>query len=227
MRIQIVALKIFFRFLVSRGTLSRSPAEELDSPRRETPLPASLNEEQIRQWFETMPASTPLDLRDRAILELLYASGLRVAELTGAVLEHLHLEEGFIRVTGKGDKTRIIPVGSKARDAIQIWLENGRPKLVGPRTHNHIFLNRRGNRLTNQRIWQIIRERGTTAGIDRKLLHPHTLRHSFATHLLNHDADLRVIQELLGHADIATTQIYTHVDQTRLQQTHRQFHPRG
>ncbi|MEM6917131.1 MAG: tyrosine-type recombinase/integrase, partial [Verrucomicrobiota bacterium] len=158
--------------------------------------------------------------------ELLYASGLRVSELTGARLENFFPEEGVIRVTGKGKKTRMVPVGSSAREALSAYLEIERPALVRSKTGSEIFLSKWGKSLTTTRIWQIVKERARIAGIEANV-YPHLLRHSFATHLLGNGADLRVIQELLGHADIATTQIYTHVDQKHLRNVHRKFHPRG
>ena len=165
-------------------------------------------------------------MRDRAIVELLYASGLRVSELCGARLESLDLEEGFIRVVGKGNKQRLVPVGARAKEAVQRYLDAGRPALVGKKTGGEIFLSVRGRKLTNQRIWQLLVALGKRAGLEKEI-HPHMLRHSFATHLLGGGADLRIIQEMLGHADISTTQIYTHVNPRQLQQAHRQFHPRA
>ncbi|MCB1064739.1 MAG: site-specific tyrosine recombinase XerD [Verrucomicrobiae bacterium] len=226
LRLEVIALKIWYRFLAARGVVSADVAEQLDSPRLERYLPETLNEPAVLQLLESIDVIKPLGRRDRAILELLYASGLRVSELTNARLEALHLDEKVIRVTGKGNKTRLVPVGKAACDAIQIYLDNERPLLVNRKTSSHIFLSKRGGKLTTQRIWQIVKERARMAGLDENV-YPHLLRHSFATHLLSNGADLRVIQELLGHADIATTQIYTHVDQKRLRQVHRQFHPRG
>lgn len=226
LRLEVIALKIFYRFLAARGQVPADVAEQLDSPRLERYLPETLNEPAMRQLLESIDPAKPLGRRDRAMLELLYASGLRVSELTRARLEALHLDEGVIRVTGKGNKTRLVPVGGAAREAIRTYLDQERAALVGPKTGSHIFLSRRGGPLTTQRVWQIVKERARMAGLDENV-YPHLLRHSFATHLLGNGADLRVIQELLGHADIATTQIYTHVDQKRLKQVHRQFHPRG
>lgn len=221
-----IALKIFFRFLAARDLIATDPAEALDSPRPERYLPETLNEPAVEKLLASIDVTRPLGRRDRAMLELLYASGLRVSELTGARLENLHLEDGAIRVTGKGNKTRLIPVGQAARGAIDDYLLNERPKLVSKRSGSQIFLSRRGGQLTPQRVWQIVKDRARMAGLDTNV-YPHLLRHSFATHLLGNGADLRIIQEMLGHADISTTQIYTHVDQKRLRQVHRQFHPRG
>ena len=226
LRIELIALKIFFRWLAARGHRQGDPAEPVLPPRVELRLPDTLNEVEVQRLIESVQGQGPLDLRDRAMLEIFYASGLRISEVTGARLENLNLDEGFIRITGKGNKTRLVPVGAAARSAVQRWLEVARPKLVKPKTQSFIFLNRNGGRLTTARVWQIVKERAALAGMDPAKVHPHLLRHSFATHLLGNGADLRVIQEMLGHADISTTQIYTHVDQRRLKETHRKFHPR-
>lgn len=226
LRVNLIALKIFFRHLAARGDIPADLAEQVDSPKLAKYLPETLNENTVRQLLESIDDTRPLGKRDKAILELLYASGLRVSELTGARLEMFYPGERAIRVTGKGNKTRIVPVGSAALDALQVYLELERPALVSPRTGSEIFLSKWGKQLTTTRIWQIVKERARLAGIDANV-YPHLLRHSFATHLLGNGADLRVIQELLGHADIATTQIYTHVDQKHLRNVHRKFHPRG
>ena len=225
-KLVVVAIKLFFRWLAFRGLIARDPADVLSLPRIERYLPETLNELQIERLLDGIPTNSPRALRDRAILELLYASGLRVSELTNARLENLDFESGFIRVTGKGSKTRIVPVGSKARDAIRIYLERERPGMVRKRTGSEIFLSQRGTKLTTTRVWQIVKECAKLAGIDLNI-YPHLLRHSFATHLLGNGADLRVIQEMLGHADISTTQIYTHVDQGRLKAVHLKHHPRA
>lgn len=222
----IVVMKIFFRYLAGKGHIPEDIADGLLSPRPNQTLPKTLNEQEVEQILESVKPDTPLGMRDRAILELLYASGLRLAETVNALLENLHLEEGFIRVTGKGNKTRVVPVGGSARKAIEHYLRSGRPQLVKPKTSSHIFITVRGSKLSPSRLWQIVRERAKLAGIDAPV-HPHQLRHSFATHLLGGGADLRVIQEMLGHADISTTQIYTHIDERRLKEVHRKFHPRG
>lgn len=226
-RIELIALKIFFRWLVARKHIATDPADAILPPRQEKRLPDSLNEDEVRRLIESVNGSAPLDRRDRAILELFYASGVRLSELADAKLENLSLEEGWIRVTGKGSKTRLSPVGTAARESLAAWLEFGRPALVKPKTQSHIFISKLGTRLTTVRIHQIIKERAAMCGLDPTRIHAHLLRHSFATHLLNNGADLRVIQEMLGHADISTTQIYTHVDQARLKEVHRRFHPRA
>lgn len=222
----VVALKVFFRFLTARRRLERDPAETLPLPRVERYLPETLNELQVQQLIESIPTTQPLGLRDRAMIELLYASGLRISELTNARLENLNLEQGVIRVVGKGNKTRLVPVGRDARAAIETYLEKERPGLVGKRTGSEIFLSVRHTKMTTARAWQIVKRRAQLAGLEGNI-YPHLLRHSFATHLLGNGADLRIIQEMLGHADISTTQIYTHVDQQRLKAVHHRFHPRA
>jgi integrase/recombinase XerD len=225
-KLVVVAIKIFFRFLHARKHVPRDVAENLPLPRGEQYLPETLNESQVERLLESIPTDQPLGLRDRAIVELLYASGLRVSELVNARLEHLHLEEKVIRVTGKGNKTRLVPVGAKACAAIAAYLERERPKYVKRRTGSELFLSVRGGKLTPQRCWQILKARAQFAGLEENV-YPHLLRHSFATHLLSNGADLRMIQEMLGHVDISTTQIYTHVDRDRLKAVHHKFHPRG
>lgn len=226
LRIATVHLKVFFRWLASRGKLPMDPAEPLLSPRPEQTLPETLHGSEVKKLLDSIDPAQPLGRRDLAMLELFYASGLRLSELCSVRLEGLDLDEGFIRVTGKGNKTRIIPVGGRAREAVTDYLRNERPSLVTKRTSSEIFLSIRGTRLSPDRVRQIVKERAALAGIEQNV-YPHLLRHSFATHLLEGGADLRVIQELLGHADIATTQIYTHVDGARLKAIHKKFHPRG
>lgn len=225
-KIEAIALRIFFRYLTSVRDLRDNPAEHLPIPRIEAYLPETLSAEDISRLIDAARGEGPLPVRDRAILELLYASGLRVAELCGARLENLNTDEGFLRVIGKGNKARLVPFGSSARDALTNYLNNARPALVSKRSGGEVFLSVRGKKLTTQRIWQMVRHYAGVAGLPSEL-HPHMLRHSFATHLLAGGADLRIIQELLGHADISTTQIYTHVDSTRLRKIHKQFHPRA
>ncbi len=222
----VVALKIFFRFLTSKGTLERDPTEALSLPRIERYLPETLNELQVEQLIESVDTKVSLGLRNRAILELLYASGLRISELAGARLEHFNATERILRVTGKGNKTRLVPVGEKACQALAAYLSAERPHLVKSRTGSEIFLSARGTRLTTARLWQIVKACARHSGLEANI-YPHLLRHSFATHLLGNGADLRIIQEMLGHADISTTQVYTHVDQQRLKAVHHKFHPRA
>jgi len=226
LRISMVHLKIFFRFLVGKKIITADPAEPLLPPSGIGHLPETLNEEHVKMLLESVDVDRRLGRRDLSILELFYASGLRLSELCGARLENLDLDEGFIRVTGKGNKTRIVPVGGRAREALENYLKNERPALVKKNTSSHIFLSVRGGALSPERVREIVKERAREAGIKQEI-YPHLLRHSFATHLLENGADLRVIQDMLGHADIATTQIYTHVDQKSLKSIHRKFHPRG
>ncbi len=226
MKLIVVALKIFFRFLAARGQIKSDPAEALALPRLTRYLPDALNERQIEQFLAIDLSERVFAERDRAILEVLYACGLRISELTNARLENLDLEQRILRVTGKGNKTRLVPIGRTAVEALQKYLAGERPRLVNRTTRSEIFLSRLGRKLTPARVWQILKEVASGAGLDLNI-YPHLLRHSFATHLLSNGADLRVIQELLGHADISTTQIYTHVDQSRLKSIHKKFHPRA
>ena len=225
-KLVVVALKIFFRWLHVRKRVSRDIADVVPLPRTERYLPETMNELQVELLLDGVATGTTRALRDRAILELLYASGLRVSELVNARLENLDLDARMIRVTGKGNKTRLVPVGVKACTAIAAYIEKERPAFVRRRTGNEIFLSSRGSKLTTTRVWQITKEIARNAGIDINV-YPHLLRHSFATHLLGNGADLRIIQEMLGHADISTTQVYTHVDQRRLKAVHYKFHPRA
>jgi integrase/recombinase XerD len=206
--------------------VERDPTEALALPRIERYLPETLNELQVEQLIEAADQKAALGLRDRAMIELLYASGLRISELANARLENFNREEGILRVTGKGNKTRLVPVGRKACEALTAYLSMERPQLVKRQTGSEIFLSTRGAKLTTARIWQIVKKVSRRAGLGKNV-YPHLLRHSFATHLLGNGADLRIIQEMLGHADISTTQVYTHVDQQRLKAVHRQFHPRA
>ena len=222
----VVAIKVFFRFLHARAVIGRDPAEVLPLPRIERFLPETLNELDVERLLNSIRTDQPFGLRDRAMIELLYASGLRISELANARLENLSLDEAVIRVTGKGNKTRLVPVGKKAREALAAYLARERPDHVKKRTGSEIFLSIRGAKLTTVRIWQILKRIAKHAGLEQNV-YPHLLRHSFATHLLSNGADLRIIQEMLGHADISTTQIYTHVDQQRLKSVHRKFHPRA
>jgi integrase/recombinase XerD len=226
LKLIVVALKIFFRFLKARQRITHDPADVLVLPRLERYLPDTLNEAEIEKLLQVDLQGRPFPKRDRAMLELLYSSGLRISELTGSRLEQINLEDRFIRVTGKGNKTRLVPIGRKACQAINDYMETERRALVTPRTGSELFLSRHGKKLTRQRIWQIVKEIAERGGFEVQI-YPHLLRHSFATHLLSNGADLRIIQELLGHADISTTQIYTHVDQNRLKTIHKKFHPRA
>jgi integrase/recombinase XerD len=223
--LQIAALRAFYNFAEAENLLPQNAAENLSMPRRWKRLPRALSQSEIERLLEPETPATPSSLCDQAMLELAYASGLRLAELRGARLEHLHLDAGFLRVIGKGNKERVVPVGRKAIAAVQRYLEAGRPKLLTPKSPANLFLNRRGRRFGATTMWNRVKRRARLAGIGRKVT-PHTLRHSFATHLLENGADLRVIQELLGHANISTTEVYTHVSASRLRDIHRRFHPR-
>lgn len=226
LRITVVHLKVFFHWLLVRGFLEMDPAEPLLAPRPDQTLPETLRADELKRLMESIDPSQRLGRRDLAILELFYAAGLRLSELCKARLEMLDLEEGFLRVTGKGGKTRMARVGRSALAAITDYLTHERTRLVSPKTSSHVFLSVRGGPLSPDRVRQIVKQRAKAAGIDQNC-YPHLLRHSFATHLLEGGADLRVIQELLGHADLSTTQTYTHVDRQGLKAVHKKFHPRG
>jgi integrase/recombinase XerD len=223
--LEIAALRAFYRFAENEKLLPTNIAENLSLPRRWQRLPKALPNDEIEKLLEPEKPETPQSLCDHAVLELAYASGLRLAELRNLRLEQLHLEAGFINVIGKGNKERVVPVGRKAVESLNRYLEVGRPKLVTPRSPANVFLTRRGTPFAAVTLWLRIKQRARRAGVARNLT-PHMLRHSFATHLLEHGADLRVIQELLGHANISTTEIYTHVTGNRLRDIHRKFHPR-
>jgi integrase/recombinase XerD len=223
--LEIAALRAFYRFAEAEKLLPANIAENLSLPQRWKRLPKALTGQEIEQLFAPETPETPQSLCDQAILELAYASGLRLSELRGLRLEQLHLDAGFINVVGKGNKERVVPVGSKAVAALERFLSVGRPRLVGPRSPANVFLTRRGTPFAPVTLWLRIKQRVRRAGIARNVT-PHMLRHSFATHLLEHGADLRVIQELLGHASISTTEVYTHVAGQRLREVHRKYHPR-
>jgi len=223
--LEIAALRAFYRFAENEKHLPANVAEHLSLPRRWKRLPKALTNEEIKKLLQAGKPVTPHTLCDDAILELAYASGLRRSELCSLRLEQLHLEAGFINVIGKGDKERVVPVGGPAVAALNRYLNEGRPKLVKPRSPANVFLTKRGSAFATITMWVRIKRRARLAGISRNVT-PHMLRHSFATHLLEHGADLRVIQELLGHASIRPTELYTHVTTNRLRDIHRQFHPR-
>lgn len=223
--LQIAALKAFYRFCENEKLLPLNLAENLSLPRRWNRLPKALAHDEIERLLAPPTTETPAMLCDYAVLELAYASGLRLAELRGIRVEQLHLEAGFVQVIGKGNKERVVPLGRKAVAALKRYLQAGRPHLVRPHSPAQVFLNQRGRAFAAPTLWLRIKKRARLAGIARNVT-PHMLRHSFATHLLDHGADLRVIQELLGHARISTTEIYTHVANQRLVEIHRRFHPR-
>ena len=222
---KLAAVKGLFRFLQGQRVIETSPTAFIETPRLWRRLPQTLRIEEVGRLLESVQAEG-LGLRDLAMLELLYGAGLRVSELVSLQLQSCHFEAGFIRCLGKGNKERIVPLGRSAGQAIARYLKSERPLLVARRPEAApLFVNRRGGRLSRQRVWQLLR-RYAKAGLITKSISPHTLRHSFATHLLERGADLRTVQELLGHADISTTQRYTHVDRSRLKTIHEQFHPR-
>ena len=222
---KLAAIKGLFRFLESERVIPRSPTAFIDTPRLWRRLPHTLSLDEIERLFAAVKPEG-LGLRDLAILELLYGAGLRVSELVSLELASCNRAAGFVRCVGKGNKERIVPLGRRAAEAIDRYLTAERPRLVARRPETTtLFVNRRGARLTRQRVWQVLR-RAAQVGLVTKAIGPHTLRHSFATHLLERGADLRTVQELLGHANIATTQRYTHVDRSRLKAVHEKFHPR-
>jgi len=223
--LEIAALRAFYRFAENEKLLPLNVAENLSLPRRWRRLPKALAHAEMEQLLAPGGVETPWSLCDQAILELAYACGLRLSELRHVRLEQLQLEARFINVVGKGNKERVVPLGRKAVAALQRYLEAGRVKLVTRRSPANLFLTRRGTPFSAVALWLRIKQRAKRAGIGRNVT-PHMLRHSFATHLLEHGADLRVIQELLGHANISTTEVYTHVAGTRLREVHRRFHPR-
>jgi integrase/recombinase XerD len=221
------SLRRFYGYLVREERIKTDPTVLIDSPKIGRPLPKSLSEEQVEKLLQSPDVATHYGLRDRAMLETLYATGLRVSELVGLTLSQVSLTQGVVRVIGKGDKERLVPMGEEAISWISRYLAEGRPKLVRSRSTDALFATARGGPMTRQAFWHNLKVHTRTAGIEPKKLSPHTLRHAFATHLLNHGADLRVVQMLLGHADLSTTQIYTHVAQARLKTLHEQHHPRG
>jgi integrase/recombinase XerD len=223
--LEIAALRAFYRFAENEKLLPANVAEHLSLPRRWKRLPKALTSQEIDKLLAPEIPETPQNLCDQAVLELAYASGLRLAELRNARLEHLHLDASFINVIGKGNKERVVPLGRKAVAALERYLNVARPQLVTPRSTANVFLTRRGTPFAPVTLWLRIKQRVRRAGIPRNVT-PHMLRHSFATHLLDHGADLRVIQELLGHASISTTEVYTHVAAQRLRDVHRKYHPR-
>jgi integrase/recombinase XerD len=223
--LEVAALKAFYKFTEREKILPLNVAENLSLPRRWRRLPKSLSDEEIERLLRPEPAPSPSALCDQAVLELAYGSGLRLAELRNIRLEQLHLEAGFVQVIGKGNKERVLPLGQMAIAALQRYLQEGRPKLVTPKSPGVVFLTQRGTSFAHTTLWLRIKQRAGRSGIERNVT-PHYLRHSFATHLLEHGADLRVIQELLGHASISTTEVYTHVGAARLREVHQKFHPR-
>jgi len=222
----VASLRRLYRFALRENKISVDPTLQIESPKLPRSLPKSLSEEEVEALLKAPNLDNPLGLRDRAMLEILYACGLRVSELVGIKVTEVSLSEGVVRVTGKGSKTRLVPMGEEAVEWAEKYLKEGRPEILQKRLSNSMFVTGRGSAMTRQAFWHLIKRYAVIAGIN-KSLSPHVLRHAFATHLLNHGADLRVVQMLLGHADISTTQIYTHVARERLKQLHSMHHPRG
>ena len=220
------SLRSFYQYLVREGDLSSDPTQHLDRPKPSRPLPKSLSESEVDQLLNAPDTSVMVEHRDLAMLEVLYASGLRVSELVGLTLPQLSLNQGVVRVFGKGGKERLVPLGEAAIETVTDYLGATRQALLKDRQSDVLFPSNRGKVMTRQTFWYRIKIYAKRAGIDPNLS-PHTLRHAFATHLINHGADLRVVQMLLGHSDLTTTQIYTHVARSRMQALHEKHHPRG
>jgi len=222
----LAAIKGLHRFLLAEGVTDRDPTELLESPRKGRRLPKVLGLKDVEALLGAPGSATPEAVRDRAMLETLYATGLRVSELVKLKARDVSFEVGFLRTTGKGKKDRLVPLGEVALRMLKRYLDESRPALLGGRTSESMFVTRRGGPMTRQGFWKLIKKYAKKAGIEMDIS-PHVLRHSFATHLLEHGADLRSVQMMLGHADISTTQLYTHLDKDRIKKVHSQFHPRG
>ncbi|ETY74247.1 tyrosine recombinase XerD [Lactiplantibacillus fabifermentans T30PCM01] len=221
------SLRKFFQYLAQMHQVDSDPMLKIDTPKRAQHLPQVLSAKEVENLLAVPKVDTPLGLRDRALLEVMYATGLRVSETINLKLDDLHLDLGLIQTIGKGDKERIIPIGDVAIDFLERYLKTARPKLASPKRRNpYIFLNNHGGQLTRQGVWKNLKAQVKAAGIEKNVT-PHTLRHSFATHILENGADLRVVQELMGHADISTTQIYTHITKKRLAEVYNKYHPRA
>jgi integrase/recombinase XerD len=223
---KLTALRMFSRYLVRESRRANDFTELLDGPKLQRRIPATLTVEEMERLVAAPMGGTPRELRDRAMLELFYASGLRVSELSGLTLQDVSLEHGFLRVLGKGSKERVVPMGERAKEALATYVAAGRPHFVKSKTGSQLFLSERGTAISRKMLWVLVKKYAKRAGIEKKVK-PHLLRHSFATHLLGGGADLRAIQEMLGHANIATTQIYTTVEEKRLVSHHGKFHPRN
>jgi integrase/recombinase XerD len=222
----IASMRRFYRYALRENLIKTDPTLQIESPKLPRSLPKSLNEQEVEDLLNAPDINHPIGLRDRAMLELLYASGLRVSELVGVKVNEVSTQDGVVRVTGKGSKTRLVPMGEEAADWITKYIKQARPEILQKRLCDALFVTARADAMTRQAFWYLIKRYAIVAGIS-KHMSPHVLRHAFATHLLNHGADLRVVQMLLGHADISTTQIYTHVARERLKQLHSVHHPRG
>ena len=223
---QLSSFRRFFRYLLREGVIAEDPTTQIAMPKIGRALPQSLTEEEVEALLAVPVVSDPLGHRDRAMLELLYATGVRVSELINLKLSQVNLNQGVLRIIGKGDRERLIPLGDEAQDWVKKFIEGPRVKILLERQTEYLFPTGRGDRMTRQAFWHIIKRYAKKAGIGKKLS-PHTVRHAFATHLLNNGADLRVVQLLLGHSDVSTTQIYTHVARERMKELHSRHHPRG
>lgn len=223
---QLSTARRFYGYLVREGLIDRDPSARIATPRVGRPLPHSLTEDEVEDLLAAPSLSDPLGVRDRCMLEVLYATGLRVSELIGLTVSHMNLANGVLRVEGKGSKERLVPLGDEAADWVRKFLDGARREILGERVSDALFPTLRGSAMTRQAFWQRLRKHGVAAGITEGLT-PHTLRHAFATHLLDHGADLRVVQLLLGHSSLSTTQIYTQVARKRLRDLHRKHHPRA
>ena len=221
------ALRRLYRWLLDERRVNADPLLNIQRPSKSDRFPKTLSETQVEELLAAPNVEVPIGLRDRALLELLYATGLRVSELTGLKLFELNLQDGVVRALGKGSKERLVPLGEVAVEWLQRYLLDGRVTLLKGRTCDEVFVTARGKGMTRQMAWSLIKRYGSKVGIPREHISPHVLRHAFATHLLNHGADLRVVQMLLGHADISTTQVYTHVARERMKHLHAVHHPRG
>jgi integrase/recombinase XerD len=220
------SLKRFFVYAVREGKVTEDPTSIIDMPKLGRSLPSALSEEDVENILDVPDIATPIGFRDRAMLELLYATGLRVSELVGLKLSEINFRQGVVRVTGKGNKDRLVPVGEEALIWMQEFIEQWRLDILGQKKTDYVFPTNRGSGMTRQAFWHLIKRYASLGGVN-KVISPHSLRHAFATHLLNHGADLRVVQLLLGHSDLSTTQIYTHIARERLKDIHQKFHPRG
>jgi len=222
----LVAVRGFYRFLTQEKLIARDPSKQVELPKATMKLPDVLGVEEVQRLLNAPNTRNPAGIRDAAMLELLYAAGLRVSELVHLKIQDIHLDGGFVRVFGKGSKERVIPMGQYARDKVLFYLQHARGRLLKQKESPYVFIGRAGRPMTRQGFWKVLRQCARASGLLKKVT-PHSLRHSFASHLLEGGADLRAVQIMLGHADISTTQIYTHVTKDRLKQLHRQFHPRG
>ncbi len=223
----IISLRGYYKYLLREGVLTKSPSAHIDLPKGEKKLPDFLNLSDVELLLNAPDTSKPLGIRDKTMIEVLYATGLRVSELIGITLNNLDLQRGTVTVLGKGNKQRIVPFGDSALTWLNSYLNDARGLVLGQKDSKYLFITARGSSMTRQNYWFILKKYAIMVGIDRSRIKPHILRHSFATHLLERGADLRSLQEMLGHSDISTTQIYTHVTSERLKKTHKAFHPRG